>query len=466
MKTNIKIKHNGNNCKFKELQEVCFKNGVYWRTLGHIYRDTTDIKYGIFINDKITFTSSEYYFENETAYEEVDIDLFIKTNGTCEEKPTIGIEVGDEYLNSVGKKCKILYANYNSQIKYLHQDGSIYWTSYSNIKKNWTKLTKPPNNTKEFKPIEYYSIKLQGTTLEQRLRLKEVLLANNQNVYKGSVVFCNTENNTYEYHSVFCFNKHNWLCIPKDNISVNIDTLIDIETFIELFNTTKEKEEQMPLIDDYAIELYGTSLEDRLKLRDTLLLRKEHVYSSSIAFSTSEFEEEEECFCNLDNTQWIVNCIDDCENKIKISLQDFLNKFALHKDQTKQTKTTKKGSTIMEKVKQTAKQTVAQNKEAAIIASKMEAGRILNKQVLKQAAKHVPFWAKGYLDSPLAPIIIANAAAMLGNHTGNTKVQKLSELMLLAAADTTVQSFNLDKIIDDALAGIKLPAGILDADDN
>ena len=27
----------------------------------------------------------------------------------------------------------------------------------------------------------------------------------------------------------------------------------------------------MPLIDDYAIELYGTSLEDRLKLRDTLL---------------------------------------------------------------------------------------------------------------------------------------------------------------------------------------------------
>ena len=68
------------------------------------------------------------------------------------------------------------------------------------------------------------------------------------------------------------------------------------------------------------------------------------------------------------------------------------------------------------------------------------------------------------LPHPLAPIIIANAAAMLGNHTGNTKVQKLSELMLLAAADTTVQSFNLDKIIDDALAGIKLPAGILEDD--
>lgn len=107
--------------------------------------------------------------------------------------------------------------------------------------------------------------------------------------------------------------------------------------------------------------------------------------------------------------------------------------------------------TFMSKLKSTAVTTLDQNKEAAIIASKMEAGRILNKQVLKQAAKHVPFWAKGYLASPLAPIIIANAAAMLGNHTGNTKIQKLSELMLLGAADATVQSFNLDKIIDDIL---------------
>jgi len=55
---------------------------------------------------------------------------------------------------------------------------------------------------------------------------------------------------------------------------------------------------------------------------------------------------------------------------------------------------------------------------------------------------------------------------MVGNHTNNEKVRKVGELMLLGAADATVQSFNLDKIIDDALAGIKLPAGILDADDN
>jgi len=124
-------------------------------------------------------------------------------------------------------------------------------------------------------------------------------------------------------------------------------------------------------------------------------------------------------------------------------------------------KSIKEEESFMSKLKSTALTTVEQNKEAAIIAAKMEAGRIITKQVIKQAAKHVPFWAKGYLDTPLAPVILANAVAMLGNHTGNPKVQKVAEFMLLAAADTTVQSFNLDKIIDDVLSGIKLPAGIL-----
>lgn len=119
---------------------------------------------------------------------------------------------------------------------------------------------------------------------------------------------------------------------------------------------------------------------------------------------------------------------------------------------------------FMSKLRSTALTTVEQNKEAAIIAAKMEAGRIITKQVIKQAAKHVPFWAKGYLDTPLAPVILANGVAMLGNHTGNPKVQKVAEFMLLAAADTTVQSFNLDKIIDDVLSGVKLPAGIFDED--
>ena len=122
--------------------------------------------------------------------------------------------------------------------------------------------------------------------------------------------------------------------------------------------------------------------------------------------------------------------------------------------------------TLMSKLKSTTVTTIEQNKEAAFIAAKMEAGRVLNKQIIKQLTPHLPFFVQGYAKSPLAPVIVANIVAMIGNHTNNEKVRKVGELMLLGAADATVQSFNLDKIIDDALAGIKLPAGILDADDN
>lgn len=121
--------------------------------------------------------------------------------------------------------------------------------------------------------------------------------------------------------------------------------------------------------------------------------------------------------------------------------------------------------TFMSKLKATALTTVDQNKEALVIASKMEAGRIINKQVLKQLTPHLPFFLQGYAKSPFAPFIAANLVAMVANHTGNSKLTKVSDLMLLGAADSGVAAFNLDKIVDDILSNIKLPAGILDDSD-
>lgn len=125
-------------------------------------------------------------------------------------------------------------------------------------------------------------------------------------------------------------------------------------------------------------------------------------------------------------------------------------------------KPTKSENTFMKAIKETTLTTIDQNKQAAIIASKMEAGRILNKQIIKQIKPHVHVFLRGYLDTPLAPVILANLVALAGNHTDNKRVKQISEFMLLAAANTTVQSFNLDQIIDDVLKNIKLPAGILD----
>lgn len=122
--------------------------------------------------------------------------------------------------------------------------------------------------------------------------------------------------------------------------------------------------------------------------------------------------------------------------------------------------------TFMSKLKETASTTVEQNKQALIIASKMEAGRIINKQVLKQLAPHLPFFLQGYAKSPFAPFVVANLVAMVANHTDNSKLTKVSDLMLLGAADSGVATFNLDKIIDDILSNIKLPAGVLDDSDD
>jgi hypothetical protein len=117
---------------------------------------------------------------------------------------------------------------------------------------------------------------------------------------------------------------------------------------------------------------------------------------------------------------------------------------------------------MAQKIKDAAIATVDQNKQALVIASKMEAGRIINKQVLKQLTPHLPFFVQGYTKSPFAPFIAANLVAMVANHTQNKKLSQVSDLMLLGAADSGVAAFNLDKIVDDILSNIKLPAGVFD----
>lgn len=121
-----------------------------------------------------------------------------------------------------------------------------------------------------------------------------------------------------------------------------------------------------------------------------------------------------------------------------------------------------KEKTMAQKIKDSAIATVDQNKQALVIASKMEAGRIINKQVLKQLTPHLPFFVQGYTKSPFAPFIAANLVAMVANHTQNKKLSQVSDLMLLGAADSGVAAFNLDKIVDDILSNIKLPAGVFD----
>ena len=81
MKTNIKLQVTPE--QSKSVQKICFNNKIYWAATGSNFEED-NVRY-IFIDiDVMTLTYDSTFF-HEHMFEEVDADLFIRTNGTCEE---------------------------------------------------------------------------------------------------------------------------------------------------------------------------------------------------------------------------------------------------------------------------------------------------------------------------------------------------------------------------------------------
>jgi hypothetical protein len=71
----------------KKVQEICFENKIFWK--GDYNKDKINLAGSfLYIEGSITHdmndTESEHFFR-EYNIEEIDADLFIRTNGTCEE---------------------------------------------------------------------------------------------------------------------------------------------------------------------------------------------------------------------------------------------------------------------------------------------------------------------------------------------------------------------------------------------
>ena len=363
------------------------------------------------------------------------------------------IKVGEVYINSAGSECIITEVNTNGSIKYLHKDGNVYTIGANTIAANWSK--KPVS-------IQDYAINITDRSLKNRLKVKDILLHLKEPVFMKSRAFVSDKILDKSYLAMISYE---WLI--RDKSAIKNKTIVTIEEFIELFGTKQEQEKttKMKHICELLEELFDK--ETAIKFANNAI-KKPHLHSKVLTEKNAinsllwENTPEGDVFWRvihkqLSSTDKVSMCMD--------TFKEYASKDVQHALETKQTKTTKK-ETFMSKLKTTTLNTLEQNKQAAIIAAKVDAGRIINKQVIKQLKPHVPMLLRGYLDTPLAPVIAANVVAMIGNHTDNNKVKKVSELMLLGAADATVQSFNLDKIIDDVLAGIKLPTGFLDADDN
>ena len=83
IKRNIKMRVNSK--QSKQVQEICFANGIGWYVLGKNQIMYLEQKYLYVYGSYIAFGDSLEYFKEHSLWE-VDADLFIRTQGTCVEE--------------------------------------------------------------------------------------------------------------------------------------------------------------------------------------------------------------------------------------------------------------------------------------------------------------------------------------------------------------------------------------------
>ena len=102
-----------------------------------------------------------------------------------------------------------------------------------------------------------------------------------------------------------------------------------------------------------------------------------------------------------------------------------------------------------------ASQAVANaNFDAAKTAAVLSAASIANKQITKLAVSKAPLMLKGYVDTPIGKLVLANIAAqgLLYARPNDTKITTLAEAMMVTAYQDMISEFDIDGFIDEFLA--------------
>ena len=92
---------------------------------------------------------------------------------------------------------------------------------------------------------------------------------------------------------------------------------------------------------------------------------------------------------------------------------------------------------------------VASNKAAGTVAARLKAGSVLNTAAISaiKKSKVVPMMLRGYLDSPFAPLVVANLAMFATTYTTNPKAKQAAQLMMDAAALTLANQVDIESIV-------------------
>lgn len=133
----------------KRVQEICFENGIYWASKNKnkviVYSNF------LYIRGHITHDSlnNSTYFK-DAKEEEIDADLFIKTNGTCEETYLAKYTSQPKDLESALKKIENLHIALKKKV--------------DKNKNQALEITKLLKDKEEYKQLQYdyESLRLQS----------------------------------------------------------------------------------------------------------------------------------------------------------------------------------------------------------------------------------------------------------------------------------------------------------------
>ena len=103
--------------------------------------------------------------------------------------------------------------------------------------------------------------------------------------------------------------------------------------------------------------------------------------------------------------------------------------------------------------------TLADNKDAGLIAVQIETGNVVIKQITKRVAPKLPMMVRGYADHPLFEVAVANTLNMaLKQYRPNDKrAIYVADAVMQAAAVTAIQALNINELINEVLDGIEIP---------
>lgn len=119
----------------KKVQEICFANGIFWGGSSEMIHTESIFLYidGNLMHDS---SNNERYFKEEES-EEIDADLFTRTNGTCEENTTLN----DDDITRILKASEDQPIEYLMQkIVNLHDQLNKYRKNIQNQKEELTRL--------------------------------------------------------------------------------------------------------------------------------------------------------------------------------------------------------------------------------------------------------------------------------------------------------------------------------------